>query len=181
MTDLSDVATPAVPAVRWPEYGELLVRAGKLGPRELERALSAQHEMGGALDGVLVSLGLVSEADAARLRTIGVRQVDVLGNLKFDARPDAAATVARLQSMGVQTWLLSGDRQPAAWRVARAVGTTRTVPAASSACRAGVAMASISGTTMSGFTCSISAVSCAGSLMVMVWAWWANCWPGALS
>ena len=31
-----------------------------------------------------------SEADAARLRTIGVRQVDVLGNLKFDARPDAA-------------------------------------------------------------------------------------------
>ena len=34
-----------------------------------------------------------SEADAARLRTIGVRQVDVLGNLKFDARPDAAQQV----------------------------------------------------------------------------------------
>ena len=53
-------------AVRWPDYGELLVRAGKLTPRDLERALAAQHEMGGALDGVLVSLGLVSELDAAR-------------------------------------------------------------------------------------------------------------------
>ena len=64
----SFIATTATTdlTVRWPEYGELLVRAGKLGPRELERALSAQHEMGGALDGVLVSLGLVSELDAAR-------------------------------------------------------------------------------------------------------------------
>ncbi|MNT14100.1 hypothetical protein D3C72_1490920 [compost metagenome] len=66
-------------------------------------------------------------------------------------------------------------------RVARAVGTTRTVPAASSACSAGVAMASISGTTMCGFSASISAVSWAGSLMAMVRAWWATCWPGALS
>jgi Cu2+-exporting ATPase len=46
-------------------------------------------------------------------------------------RPDAAATVARLQSMGVQTWLLSGDRQPAAWRVARAVGISQVVAGAS--------------------------------------------------
>ena len=59
-------ATAPVADLSWPVYGELLVRAGKLGPRELERALSAQHEMGGALDGVLVSLGLVSELDAAR-------------------------------------------------------------------------------------------------------------------
>ena len=54
------------PVVHWPEYGELLVSAGKLTPRDLERALAAWREMGGALDGVLVNLGLVSEADAAR-------------------------------------------------------------------------------------------------------------------
>ena len=51
--------------VRWPAYGELLVRSGKLSARDLERALAAQREMGGALDVVLVSLGLVSEQDAA--------------------------------------------------------------------------------------------------------------------
>jgi len=41
------------------------VQAGKLSQRDLERALAATHEMGGALDAALVSLGLVSEADAA--------------------------------------------------------------------------------------------------------------------
>ena len=51
--------------LHWPAYGELLVRGGKLTPRDLERALAAQHEMGGALDAVLVNLGLVSEVDAA--------------------------------------------------------------------------------------------------------------------
>ena len=50
----------------WPRYGDALVRAGKLSARDLDRALAAQREMGGALDGVLVSLGLVSELDAAR-------------------------------------------------------------------------------------------------------------------
>ena len=59
-------ASPSAPTVHWPEYGELLVHAGKLTPRDMERALAAQREMGGALDGVLVSLGLVSEIDAAR-------------------------------------------------------------------------------------------------------------------
>ena len=53
-------------AFDWARYGEALVRAGKFSPRDLERALAAVHEMGGALDAVLVSLGLVSEADAAR-------------------------------------------------------------------------------------------------------------------
>ena len=50
----------------WAAYGRLLVQAGKLNARDLERALLAQREMGGALDAVLVSLGLVSEADAAQ-------------------------------------------------------------------------------------------------------------------
>ena len=63
---LARPASPSAPTVHWPEYGELLVHAGKLTPRDMERALAAQREMGGALDGVLVSLGLVSEIDAAR-------------------------------------------------------------------------------------------------------------------
>ncbi len=56
-----NIATPD-----WSAYGQLLVRAGKLGARDLERALAARREMGGTLDAVLVSLGLVSEADAAQ-------------------------------------------------------------------------------------------------------------------
>ena len=50
----------------WSAYGQLLVQAGKLNARDLERALLARQEMGGALDTVLVSLGLVSEVDAAQ-------------------------------------------------------------------------------------------------------------------
>jgi general secretion pathway protein E len=46
--------------------GELLVQAGKLTARDLERALSAQHEMGGFLGRVLVRLGVVSELDVAK-------------------------------------------------------------------------------------------------------------------
>jgi general secretion pathway protein E len=69
-TRLNDpVAPPHASAgapMQWSAYGELLVRAGKLTPRDLERALAAQREMGGALDAVLVSLGLVSELDAAQ-------------------------------------------------------------------------------------------------------------------
>ena len=39
--ELSDQA--GAPAVHWPDYGEVLVRAGKLTPRDLERALAAQR------------------------------------------------------------------------------------------------------------------------------------------
>ncbi len=45
--------------------GELLVKAGKLSARDLERALSAQQEMGSLLGQVLVQLGVVSELDVA--------------------------------------------------------------------------------------------------------------------
>ena len=47
--------------------GELLVQAGKLSARDLERALSAQQEMGSMLGRVVVQLGLVSEADVLRV------------------------------------------------------------------------------------------------------------------
>ncbi|MDO5624844.1 MAG: type II secretion system ATPase GspE [Pseudomonadota bacterium] len=71
--------------VQWPVYGDLLVRAGKLSPRDLERALAAQREMGGALDGVLVSLGLVSEPDAA----VALAEHLGLPFVAADALPDA--------------------------------------------------------------------------------------------
>lgn len=50
--------------------GELLVRAGKVSPRDIERALLAQQEMGGLLGVVLVRLGLVSEVDVAQVLSI---------------------------------------------------------------------------------------------------------------
>ncbi len=50
----------------WQRFGNILVLAGKLSARDLDRAMAAQREMGGSLDRVLVSLGLVSELDAAR-------------------------------------------------------------------------------------------------------------------
>lgn len=46
--------------------GELLVRDGKLAPRDLEQALAAQREMGDLLGRVLVRLGLLSESDVAQ-------------------------------------------------------------------------------------------------------------------
>ncbi len=46
--------------------GESLVNEGRLSARDLDRALSAQQEMGGMLGQVLVRLGLVSELDVGR-------------------------------------------------------------------------------------------------------------------
>ncbi|MDH4426138.1 MAG: type II secretion system ATPase GspE [Acidovorax sp.] len=46
--------------------GESLVNQGRLSARDLDRALSAQQEMGGMLGQVLVRLGLVSELDVGR-------------------------------------------------------------------------------------------------------------------
>ena len=84
-----ELAGPAsAPTVRWPDYGEVLVRAGKLGARDLERALAAQHEMGGALDAVLVNLGLVSELDAARALAEHLNLPFVAADAFPDALPD---------------------------------------------------------------------------------------------
>jgi general secretion pathway protein E len=52
------------------ELGNLLVRANKLSARDLERAVGAREEMGGALDTVLVELGLVSESDVVQMRSM---------------------------------------------------------------------------------------------------------------
>jgi len=46
-----------------PRLGELLVQAGKLSQRDLDRALAAQQEVSSLLGHVLINLGLVSELD----------------------------------------------------------------------------------------------------------------------
>ena len=56
----------AMSAPQHPRLGDLLVQAGKLSARDLERALSAQQEMGSMIGRVLVQLGLVSDADVAQ-------------------------------------------------------------------------------------------------------------------
>ena len=66
-TTTGPAAAQAAPeAILRPYLGELLLQAGKLSARDLERALAAQREMGGMLGRVLVRLGLVSEIDVAR-------------------------------------------------------------------------------------------------------------------
>ena len=63
---LTDPVLTAAIAEPRPRLGELLVQAGKLTERDLERALSVQQELGGMLGSVLARLGLVSELDIAR-------------------------------------------------------------------------------------------------------------------
>jgi general secretion pathway protein E len=76
----------------WPAYGQRLVAAGKLGERDLDRALAAQREMGGPLDRVLVSLGLVSEIDAAKALAAHLE----LPFVASEALPESAAEVEGL-------------------------------------------------------------------------------------
>lgn len=54
--------------------GELLIEAGKVSERDIERALLAQREMGDRLGQVLVKLGLVSELDMVQALSL---QLDI--------------------------------------------------------------------------------------------------------
>ncbi len=65
-TDIQILAPQSTEPAERARLGELLVQGGKLTARDLERALSAQEEMGGMLGRVLVRLGLVSESDVAQ-------------------------------------------------------------------------------------------------------------------
>ena len=67
--------------------GELLVANGKLGARDLERALSAQQQMGGLLGRVLVNLGLVSEADVAQVLSAQLS----IPLIRFEEFPESGA------------------------------------------------------------------------------------------
>ena len=80
------------PTSTWQSYGRRLVDAGKLSDRDLERALAAQREMGGSLDRVLVSLGLVSEVDAAKALALHL-DLPFVGS---DGLPENAAEVEGL-------------------------------------------------------------------------------------
>ena len=81
--DMTPNVSPALaeptlhPEVQRPRIGDLLVQAGKLSARDLERALAAQEEMGNMLGRVMVQLGLVSEIDVAQVlsRQLGVNLV----------------------------------------------------------------------------------------------------------
>jgi len=109
-SDTSDLAwvegAAAVPA----RLGELLVQAGKLGARDLERALAAQHEMGGMLGVVLVRLGLVSEADVAQVLS-GQLGVPLVAAEDFPADPPEVEGLLPefLQAHGVLPLALQGD------------------------------------------------------------------------
>lgn len=74
------------------KLGEMLVASGKLGQRDLDRALVAQSEMGGLLGQVLVRLGLVSEADLM----IALSQQLDMPMLIVDQVPESAVDVSGL-------------------------------------------------------------------------------------
>ena len=70
-------------ACRRPQAGDMLLSAQKLSRHDLERALEVQRSMGGKLGRLLVSLGLVAEADVFAALA---RQAD-LPLLRSDAFP----------------------------------------------------------------------------------------------
>ncbi|WP_345060805.1 type II secretion system ATPase GspE [Acidovorax lacteus] len=74
MSQTEILISPVSDASGRPRLGEILVSLGKLSPRDLDRALSAQQEMGGLLGQVLSRLGLVSEVDVVQALA---RQLDV--------------------------------------------------------------------------------------------------------
>ena len=67
MNDEGVMNFPAMADSAVPRLGELLVRAGKLGQRDLDQALVAQAEMHDLLGRVLVRLGLLSELDVTQV------------------------------------------------------------------------------------------------------------------
>ena len=92
------------------KIGEILVAKGRLGARDLERALVAQQEIGDLLGRVLVRLGLVSEADLVAALS---EQLDVPVTAPADM-PDSPVPVEGvsahfLQEHGILPLGLDGD------------------------------------------------------------------------
>jgi len=90
-TEIKADSEQLVPAA--PMLGQMLVSAGKLSERDLERALVAQREMGGLLGEVLVRLGLVAEMDVV---TALCEQLS-LTFVPKEAYPEEPVTVESLQ------------------------------------------------------------------------------------
>jgi general secretion pathway protein E len=82
--------------------GELLVEAGKLEPKELERAMRLQRETGEPLGSLLVQLGFVSERDIATVvgQALGLAAADA------DALRVPAACIDRLSAEFVKRVLV---------------------------------------------------------------------------
>ena len=93
-----------------PRIGELLVEAGKLSARDLERALSAQQEMGSMLGRVLVRLGLVSDSDVAQVLSVQLG-IPLVSSVGFpDIMPEVEGLLpAFLQSNAVYPLRLIGN------------------------------------------------------------------------
>ena len=96
-----------------------------------------QHEGGEARLGSAGFCGLGAH-HGAQAEQVGsrVHLADALGwlasfELQEGLRDDAKAAVAALRSMGLATWLLSGDRESAAHEVAQAVGVEHVIAGAS--------------------------------------------------
>lgn len=87
-----------------PKLGEMLLAEQKLSRNDLERALEVQRSMGGRLGRLLISLGLVSEADvyAALSRQAGLPLV------RQDAFPKDKPATARLNT----SFLLANNLLP---------------------------------------------------------------------
>src|SRR5690554_771502 len=90
-----------LPDLMTQKLGQMLVSRGRLGARDLERALVAQQEMGDLLGRVLVRLGLISEAD---LVEVLAEQLDVPRVVAADM-PETPLMVE-----GVSTTFLSEHR-----------------------------------------------------------------------
>lgn len=91
--------------------GEYLVQINKLSPRDLERTLAAQQEMGGLLGRVLVRLGLVSEQDVA-LALSELRGFEFVDASRFPEVPIPLETVSTefLLSHRLLPWKLEDQR-----------------------------------------------------------------------
>jgi 3-deoxy-D-manno-octulosonic-acid transferase len=82
-----------------------------------EQSARGYERVGGLARPAIASLALVcaqSAGDAARLRALGARRVEVTGNLKFDSAPDAAkraAGIAWRERLGRPVLLLASTRE----------------------------------------------------------------------
>jgi general secretion pathway protein E len=74
---------PEPPPAQTEDLAQILLKSGKIQPRDLQRALAAQSEIGGQLEDVLVQLGLVSETDVV----LGIAQELGLAFVPYEAFP----------------------------------------------------------------------------------------------
>ncbi|WP_238946272.1 GspE/PulE family protein [Vandammella animalimorsus] len=119
---MTATAAPSSPQAAQPgqrRLGELLVQAGKLGPRDLERALAAQQEMGGMLGRVLARLGVVSEADLMPVLA-GQLQVPLATAADYPEQP--------LEVPGLAPGFLRAHNAFALWQREDSLGVALAVP-----------------------------------------------------